>query len=205
MCKQDDEPVTGQPHDGISPRPLRLRGPLAALLGSSVVIACMFHPLDGLAYVTFGTVMILSIYGVFFAAIRGLLRISANESSATILVILGRLCIWASLVALFCWALTLPQRHWHMYQNRVGCRFRLSRLGGAMRAYHEFYGAPIPRCTRDEDGRTLHSWRVLLLPFLDEQRVYDELRLVNHGIARTIVRCLVSMFEWQRISAVRDR
>jgi hypothetical protein len=48
----------------------------------------------------------------------------------------------------------------------------------AMHNYHDVYKMFPPRDdVRDEQGRPGLSWRVHLLPFLDQQRLYDEFRL----------------------------
>lgn len=44
----------------------------------------------------------------------------------------------------------------------------------ALRAYHAEYGCFPPPFLADKGGRPLHSWRVLLLPFLDEDELYSE-------------------------------
>lgn len=41
----------------------------------------------------------------------------------------------------------------------------------------EHNGQLPPVYTTDKDGKPLHSWRVLLLPYLDEQLLYENIRL----------------------------
>ena len=60
--------------------------------------------------------------------------------------------------------------------TRTKCRDNLKRIGLAMHMYHQTYGVFPPPCLTDENGMPIHSWRVLLLPFLDEQELYDEYR-----------------------------
>jgi hypothetical protein len=43
----------------------------------------------------------------------------------------------------------------------------------AVANYHETYGCFPPAFVADRDGRPVHSWRVLLLPFLGQQALYD--------------------------------
>jgi hypothetical protein len=52
------------------------------------------------------------------------------------------------------------------------CVDRLKRIGRAMAAYHEAHGSFPPAYLADEDGNPMHSWRVLLLPYLDCQELY---------------------------------
>jgi hypothetical protein len=46
-----------------------------------------------------------------------------------------------------------------------------------MHAYNDLYGNLPPAVIYDESGRPLHSWRVLLLPFLEEDFRYQQIRL----------------------------
>jgi hypothetical protein len=46
----------------------------------------------------------------------------------------------------------------------------------AMHNYHDAHGA-FPDNVRDEEGNPLLSWRVRLLPYLEEQALYDQFRL----------------------------
>jgi Protein of unknown function (DUF1559) len=43
----------------------------------------------------------------------------------------------------------------------------------AVANYHETYGCFPPAYVVDRDGKPLHSWRVLLLPFLGQQELYS--------------------------------
>ncbi len=43
----------------------------------------------------------------------------------------------------------------------------------AVANYHETYGRFPPAHVADRDGRPMHSWRVLILPFLEQRAVYD--------------------------------
>lgn len=54
------------------------------------------------------------------------------------------------------------------------CRRQLESLGLALRNYHATYGSYPPAHLSDAEGRPMHSWRVLLLPFLDQKPLYDE-------------------------------
>jgi len=54
------------------------------------------------------------------------------------------------------------------------CTNNLKQIGIAMHAYHEAYDTFPPAYVADETGRPVHSWRVLLLPFLEEQFLYSQ-------------------------------
>jgi hypothetical protein len=51
----------------------------------------------------------------------------------------------------------------------------LRKVGLALLDYHRAYEHFPPACTRDESGRPLHSWRALILPFLDEDSVFEKI------------------------------
>ena len=57
---------------------------------------------------------------------------------------------------------------------RVRCSFNLTQISRAMLAYEATFGHLPPAFVADKNGRPMHSWRVLLLPFLDGQALYDE-------------------------------
>src|SRR5262249_40124999 len=52
----------------------------------------------------------------------------------------------------------------------------LSKIALAMRRYAEKKGRLPPAVIYSGDGRPLYSWRVELLPFLDEQKLYDQFK-----------------------------
>ena len=43
----------------------------------------------------------------------------------------------------------------------------------AVANYHQDHGVNPPAWIADADGKPLHSWRVLLLPYLDQKNLYD--------------------------------
>ncbi|HEV7279668.1 MAG TPA: DUF1559 domain-containing protein [Pirellulaceae bacterium] len=58
--------------------------------------------------------------------------------------------------------------------SRTACSNNLKQLAVALHIYHERYGALPAQCVTDENGRPMHSWRVALLPFLEESKLYDD-------------------------------
>jgi len=51
---------------------------------------------------------------------------------------------------------------------------------GILLAFHNYsdtHGALPPLYTVDDEGKPLHSWRVLILPFLEQQDLYNQIRL----------------------------
>ena len=65
----------------------------------------------------------------------------------------------------------------HEARRRMQCASSLKQIGYALHNYHEVYGSLPPAYTVDESGKPLHSWRTLLLPFLDMAPLYQEIRL----------------------------
>jgi prepilin-type processing-associated H-X9-DG protein len=55
----------------------------------------------------------------------------------------------------------------------VACKQNLKRIAQALNAYSADYGSYPPPVTRDASGRPMHSWRVLILPYLGEKRLYN--------------------------------
>jgi hypothetical protein len=54
------------------------------------------------------------------------------------------------------------------------CPHILRHIGMALLCYHDRYGAFPPAVVRDEAGRAMHSWRVLILPFVEEEYLYRQ-------------------------------
>ena len=62
--------------------------------------------------------------------------------------------------------------------SRYSCFSNIRRIALAMQLYRaEHDGAFPPAFTVDAEGRPLHSWRVLLLPYLGEKELYAQIRL----------------------------
>ncbi len=72
---------------------------------------------------------------------------------------------------------TLPQRIFVDPASKfMICTNNLKQIGLALHAYHDLYGTFPPAFVADRDGKPAHSWRVLILPFLDQQELYDKYR-----------------------------
>ena len=61
--------------------------------------------------------------------------------------------------------------------RRTQCRNNLHLVTVALHNYHDAYGALPPAMTTDVTGRPLHSWRTLILPFLDQRILYESIDL----------------------------
>ena len=83
--------------------------------------------------------------------------------------------------------------------RRLDCVGNLRRITLAMLIYERQHGALPPAYTVDAAGNPLHSWRVLLLPYLGEKTLYDRIRLNEpwnsehnrrfHDLAPAIYQC----------------
>jgi prepilin-type processing-associated H-X9-DG protein len=60
--------------------------------------------------------------------------------------------------------------------QRQRCTENLRRIGIAIRLYHQKYGQFPPSFIPDKNGKPMHSWRVLILPFLGEEALYAKYR-----------------------------
>jgi len=59
---------------------------------------------------------------------------------------------------------------------RRECRNNLKQIGIALHNYHDVHGTFPPAYVADENGKPMHSWRVLILPYLDQKPLYDRYR-----------------------------
>ncbi len=88
------------------------------------------------------------------------------------------------------------------------CRNKLKQIGLALHNYHDVHGCFPPPYTVDACGRRLHSWRTLILPFLDQGPLYGTIDLskpwddpVNEPARRTVV----SVYRCPSLSGDGDR
>ena len=59
---------------------------------------------------------------------------------------------------------------------RMPCTENIQRIIIAIHTYHDAHGGWPPLYTVDTEGKPLHSWRMLLLPFVEEPELYDKIR-----------------------------
>ncbi|MCY2967556.1 MAG: DUF1559 domain-containing protein [Planctomycetota bacterium] len=57
--------------------------------------------------------------------------------------------------------------------RRAQCMNNLRQIGLAIHAYSDAYNSLPPAITYSADGKPLHSWRVLILPYLGESGLYN--------------------------------
>ena len=58
--------------------------------------------------------------------------------------------------------------------RRVQCQNNLKQISLALLNYESTYGCFPPACITDDNGRPMHSWRVLILPYLEREDLYRQ-------------------------------
>ena len=105
---------------------------------------------------------------------RSVVKLTANRrhpicSSDSLCLAVGLLILPAYLMLAGCGP---SLKFEHAYKSE--CSNNLKRIALALREYHDVYGAFPPACTTGEDGTPMHSWRVLILPYLKERLLYEQ-------------------------------
>ena len=99
------------------------------------------------------------------------------------------------LILAFVIALMLPEvSRAREAARRSQCKNNLKAISLALHNYHDKYFAFPPAYTVDEEGNRLHSWRTLILPYLEQQKLYETIDLskpwndpVNAVAYRTVI------------------
>jgi type II secretory pathway pseudopilin PulG len=63
--------------------------------------------------------------------------------------------------------------------RRAQCSNNLKQIALALLNYQEVYHALPPAYTVDAEGKPLHSWRTLILPFMEQQSLYEKIDLAK--------------------------
>lgn len=63
--------------------------------------------------------------------------------------------------------------------RRTQCKNNLKQIGLALYNYHDVHNSFPPAFTVNENGERLHSWRTLILPYLEQQAVYKSIDLTK--------------------------
>ena len=61
--------------------------------------------------------------------------------------------------------------------RRMQCSNKIHQIGIAFHNFHDVYQMFPPLYSVDEDGKPLHSWRVHILPFIEQTALYQQIRL----------------------------
>ncbi len=78
--------------------------------------------------------------------------------------------------------------------RRMSCQQQFTQIGLALQNYHTVHKSLPPAYTVDAQGRKLHSWRTLILPYLEQKSVYDQIDLnkpwddpANQSVASIVI------------------
>ena len=104
--------------------------------------------------------------GFFIAAILGYALFYPR------LTVVERIVICLIVAVLVALAMPATQSN-HNGRGRLRCASNLKMIGLALQNYNDVYGCFPPVCTTDENGKPMHSWRVLILPFMEQRALYD--------------------------------
>ncbi|MGH7140262.1 MAG: DUF1559 domain-containing protein, partial [Pirellulales bacterium] len=100
-----------------------------------------------------------------------------RSSSSTPVILIAVGCLAAGLllvVPILIIALLLPAvQAAREAARRNQCNNNLKQIGLAMYNYHDVWGSFPPAYLADENGRPMHSWRVLILPYMEQKALYD--------------------------------
>jgi len=134
---------------------------------------------------------------------------SAGAQVMTVLLIAGIGCLACGgiLVALLLPAVQAAREA----ARRMQCSNNLKQIAIALHNYHDVYKALPPAYTVDENGNKLHSWRTLILPFIEQSPLYSQIKLDepwdspnNRRFADTILSVFSCPSDGDAISANTD-
>ncbi|UUO05793.1 DUF1559 domain-containing protein [Blastopirellula sp. J2-11] len=109
-----------------------------------------------------------------FAASRFCRRTGATNPAVIVIVIVvvGFSLLMCSGIMV---ALLLPAvQQARAAARRMQSTNNMKQIGLALHNYADVYGSFPPAYIADEDGNPMHSWRVLILPFLEQQLLYSQ-------------------------------
>ncbi len=120
----------------------------------------------------------------------------SSSSTGTIIIVvaliavIGTVAVGGILVALLLPAVQAAREA----ARRMQCSNNLKQVALAMHNYQDVYKTLPPAYTVDADGNKLHSWRTLLLPYIEQSALYDQIDLdkpwdapENQHFAETVI------------------
>ncbi|MCO6455292.1 MAG: DUF1559 domain-containing protein [Pirellulaceae bacterium] len=143
---------------GPESRPSRLRFRFVHILYALTLLAtalATFGP-GGL----YGGLLVLAFWTIVFAS-----RSRPQALALGCLVLLFGICLIGLLLPSVSSARTASRR--------AHCLNNLKQISLALHLYYDDYGSFPPPFLVDAQGRPMHSWRVLILPYLEQQALYD--------------------------------
>ncbi|WP_165698955.1 DUF1559 family PulG-like putative transporter [Bremerella volcania] len=100
-----------------------------------------------------------------------------NESSSPAKTFLGFLALVGILIVILVVGGVVYLMIASEYAKPVVVTNKMKMIAMALQEYHQDYGAYPPAYTTDQDGTPLLSWRVLLLPYMFSDQLYQEFDL----------------------------
>ena len=103
----------------------------------------------------------------------------------------GRRYAWSGLVLSLLYGLVILAYFAYVFwviprereaEKEVRCVINMREIAQAFQDYADVNGAFPPLYTVDDEGKPLHSWRVLILPFLKRQQNFSSYRAPEHGL-----------------------
>jgi hypothetical protein len=92
-------------------------------------------------------------------------------------LVVGGVLLLGVIITVVALALGTAHERVRVAADRATSQNNLKQIGLAMLMYHDTYGRFPPAVVYGPGGKPLYSWRVLLLPYLEEQPLYQEFHL----------------------------
>jgi len=116
------------------------------------------------------------LFGICLAA-----KYAVHRQSGRSKVLLGFVLLFPVVIGLLLHAVSRTTAHtW-----KAVCRNQMKQLAFAMYNYHDTYGTYPPACTTDKTGQPMHSWRTMLLPYLEDDALYKQVDLTTTWNSQT--------------------
>src|SRR5687768_6007213 len=96
-------------------------------------------------------------------------RFTSRQRGFTLVELLVVIAIIGVLVALLLPAVQAAREA----ARRTQCSNNLKQIGLAMHNYHDTHKQFPPAYVADSNGTPMHSWRVLILPYIEANHIYD--------------------------------
>jgi type II secretory pathway pseudopilin PulG len=101
-----------------------------------------------------------------------------SNTAIIVIAILGSLFFGSVICIGILIALLLPAvQSARTAARRMVSSNNMKQIGLALHMYHDVYKSLPPAYTVDADGNRLHSWRVLILPYIEHSPLYDQIDL----------------------------
>ena len=101
------------------------------------------------------------------------------QTGMTVVEFLVALVLTIAILTLLIWLMMPVSKVPREAGRRSQCRNNLKQIALALRRYHDEYNALPPAYTVDAEGKPLHSWRTLILPYLEQKKLYDTIDLTK--------------------------